>query len=156
MKILVVAVLCSILGGCAPALVVNQEKFEAAPSSIDSRLDSASIEDYIIALPLHHEGGVEQFEEQVRLARVEKAENLGKGPDYLFVGGDGVSPARGFGLDRRKRLLTIRSYEWEPGFPDTMETMRRVPGGWMRGPSIVVKTAEQKAAEEAKQRTKRG
>jgi len=150
MKFIFAAVLCSLLAACALQPAASQEKFEAAPSSIDARLDAASIEEYIIALPLYayHEGTAEQFEEQVRLARVEKKENRGKGSDYLFVGGDGARSSIGVSLDRKRRLLTIRSYDWEPGFPDTMETMRRVPGGWMRGPSVVVKTAEQKAAEE--------
>jgi hypothetical protein len=149
MKLIFAAVVGSLLVGCAHGPGATREKFEAAPSSIDARLDTAPIEDYIIALPLHREGGVEQFEEQVRGSRVEKKENRGMGADYLFVGGDGSSAAMAFSLDRGKRLMTIRKYEWEHGWPDTMETMRRVPGGWMRGPIVVVKTAEQKAAEES-------
>jgi hypothetical protein len=146
MKIICAVVLCSLLGGCAPAPIADPGKFEAAPSSIDARLDTASIEDYIIALPpfAYHEESVEQFVEQVRRSRAGESENRGMGADYLFVNGDGSSPAKGFILSRAERMLTIRSYEWEPGRPDTTETMKRVPGGWMRGKSVIVKAPERK------------
>ena len=149
MKTIFAAILCSVLGACAPTPATNQEKFEAAPSSIDRRLDTASIEDYIIALPPfgYHEESIEQFVEHVRRVRTSEDQNRGKGPDYLFVNGDGCWPSKDFVLNRSERLLTICVFDWEPGMPDTRHTMRRVPGGWMRGPSVVIKTGAQKAAE---------
>lgn len=148
MKTIFAAILCSVLGACAPTPSTNQEKFEAVPGSIDRRLDTASIEDYIIALPpfAYHEESVEQFAEHVRRSRAEQVENRGKGADYLYVNGDGTWPSKEFVLNRSRRMLTIRIINWEPGFPDTVETMRRVPGGWMRGLRVVMKTGAQKSA----------
>ena len=115
----------------------------AAPSSIDERIETASIEDYIIALPAfdYHEESVESFAANVRRARASQEENQGKGMDYLFVNGDGCWPSKDFVLDRQSRTLKIRIYNWEPGTTDYTETMGRVPGGWMRGPRIEIKRA---------------
>ena len=133
------------LTSCFLTPSAKNEEFESAPSTIDERLESASIEDYVIALPpfAYHEGSVEQFEEQVRLARRREAENRGKGWDYLFVNGDGCWPSKDFVLNRRSRTLRVRIYNWEPGTTDYTETIRRVPGGWMRGPQVKIETAEQ-------------
>lgn len=120
-----------------PAGIPSPEVFIAVPSRIDTIIDVASIEDYIIALPkfAYHEETEKMFWQRVRTARKVYAENHGKGSDFLFVGGDGCWPAKDFTLDRRSKTLTIRIYEWEPGRDATItvHTMRRVPGGWMRG-----------------------
>lgn len=133
-----------LVAGCALEPAAKEEEFVAAPSSIDERIDAASIEDYVIALPpfAYHEASVEQFAQQVWSARADAEVNRGKGPDYLFVGGDGCWPSKDFILDRDRRTLRIRVYQWEPGTTDYTETMRRVPGGWMRGPQIEVKTEQ--------------
>ena len=131
-----------LLTGCALSPIGRQERFIAAPSSIDDCLDTATIEDYVIALPpfAYHEESVDQFVDQVRRARTESKENLGKGPDYLFVGGDGCWGSKDFVLERAKRTLRIRVFEWGPEGIDYTETMRRVPGGWMRGPQVEIKS----------------
>lgn len=135
-------ILCSLLlaffSGCVAGPDGGGERFEAAPNSIDGRLDTATIEEYIIALPAfaYHEESVEQFAEHVGRARSEESKNRGKGSDELFVGGDGCWPSKNFVLDRGRRTLTIRIFQWEPGMKDYTETMRRVPGGWMRGPQV--------------------
>jgi len=145
MKFKLGILLILLLAGCVLEPTVKEEEFVAAPSSIDERIDTASIEDYVIALPpfAYHEASVEQFAQQVRSARADGEENRGKRPDYLFVGGDGCWPSKDFVLDRERRSLKIRVYQWEPGMKDYTETMRRVPGGWMRGPRNEKKTAEQ-------------
>ena len=145
MKFGLVTLFIPLLAGCVIAPSSKKEEFEAAPSSIDERIETASIEDYVVALPpfAYHEESVEQFVEQVRRARTEEKGNRGKGMDYLFVSGDGCWPSKDFVLNRDRRTLKIRVNNWEPGMTDYTETMRRVPGGWMRGPRIVIKTAEQ-------------
>jgi hypothetical protein len=145
MKILLSAFISATLAGCAFGPSAAREEFIATPSVIDERIDTASIEDYIVALPpfAYHESSVGQFEEQVRTARGRETENQGKGRDYLFVNGDGCWPSKDFVLDSQSRTLRIRIYNWEPGTTDYTETMRRVPGGWMRGPQVKIKTAEQ-------------
>jgi hypothetical protein len=137
-KWILCALLAPLLAGCVAAPDGGGERFEAAPSSIDARLDTATIEEYIIALPAfaYHEESVEQFAEHVRRARTEESKNRGKGSDELFVGGDGCWPPKNFVLDRGRRTLTIRIFQWEPGMKDSTETMRRVLGGWMRGPHV--------------------
>ena len=121
--------------------------FLAAPSRIDKHIDTASIEDYIIALPkfAYHEESERGFWERVRSARKAYAENQGKGNAFLFVKGDGCWPSKEFILDRASRTLTVRIYEWEPGLEDTIDihTMRRVPGGWIRGSEHSIKKPEQ-------------
>lgn len=133
-----------LLSGCGFNPTMEKEEFVAAPSSIDERIETASIEEYVIALPpfAYHEASVEQFAQQVGSARVNEEQNRGKGADYLFVGGDGCWPSKDFILDRERRTLRIRVYQWEPGMKDYSETMRRVDGGWMRGPRIEVKTGQ--------------
>jgi len=123
----------------------RHETFVTAPSPIDRMIDSATIEDYILALPPFefHEETVEQFTDRVRSARKTENQNFGKGGDYLFVSGDGSSPSKVFVLDRRRQMLTIRSMNWEPGLTDESITMRRIPGGWLRGPSTEMKIGEQ-------------
>lgn len=74
-----------------------------------------------------------------RVSRSRESRSL----DFLFVRGDGSAPSKEFVLDRRLRVLTVRSMNWEPGMKDDTITMRRVPGGWMRSPRIGMKTAEQ-------------
>lgn len=145
MKFRLGTLLVPLLAGCVLAPSATKEKFEAAPSSIDERIETASIEDYIIALPpfAYHEESVNQFVDQVRRAREESKQNRGNGADYLFVSGDGCWPSKDFVLDRDRRTLKVRVYNWEPGMKDYTETMRRVPGGWMRGPHVEIKTAVQ-------------
>jgi hypothetical protein len=148
MKFRLSILLIPLFASCALNQGAKKEVFVAAPNSIDERIETASIEDYIIALPpyAYHEASVDQFVEQVRRVRVDQEENHSKGPNYLFVNGDGCWPSKDFVLDRERRSLKIRVYQWEPGMKDYTETMRRVPGGWMRGPQIEVKTAEQAGA----------
>jgi hypothetical protein len=138
MKLVPGILLVLFFAGCASSPRAPQEEFAAAPAGIDSRIDTASIEDYILALPpfAYHEESVEGFASQVRRARASERENAGRGPDSLFVRGDGTWPAKEFFLDRSRRLLAIRILHWEPGTADEYETMRRVPGGWMRGRGI--------------------
>ncbi|HEX7260723.1 MAG TPA: hypothetical protein VF258_02825 [Luteolibacter sp.] len=145
MKILFSALFTASLVGCALESSAVKEEFVATPSMIDERIETASIEDYVVALPpfAYHESSVEQFVEQVRTARGRQTENRGKGLDYLFVNGDGCWPSKDFVLDRDRSSLKVRVYQWEPGIKDYTETMRRVPGGWMRGPRVEIKTAEQ-------------
>ena len=118
--------------------------FVAAPSSIDQTIDTASIEDYILALPPFefHEETVEQFAKRVRSARMSEKQNVGKSRDYLFVRSDGCAPSKVFLLDRARRTLTIRSLNWEPGVSDDLVTMRRVPGGWLCGPCVEIKRGD--------------
>ena len=144
MKILLSAILTATLAGCAFSPGPIKEDFVAAPSVIDQRIEAATIEDYVVALPpfAYHEASVEQFEEQVRRARADDEKNHGKGVDYLFVSGDGCWPSKDFVLDLDRRTLRVSVYQWEPGTKDYTETMRRVPGGWMRGPQVQIKTAE--------------
>jgi hypothetical protein len=151
MKILFSALFTATLVGCAIGPCAVQEEFVAMPSMIDERIETASIEDYVVALPpfAYHESSVEKFIEQVRTAREREAKNRGKGLDYLFVNGDGCWPSKDFVLDRDQRSLKARVYQWEPRMKDYTETMRRVPGGWMRGPHVEIKTAEQDASEVA-------
>jgi hypothetical protein len=145
MKIYFCALITATLVGCAFGPSAVKEEFVAAPSVIDSRIETASIEDYVVALPPfdYHESSVEQFEEQVRTARGREDENRGKGLDYLFVNGDGCWPSKEFVVDRDRRSLKVRVYQWELGMKDHTETMRRVPAGWMRGPRVEIKSAEQ-------------
>jgi hypothetical protein len=145
MKFSLGTLLVPVLAGCVFAPSATKETFESAPSSIDERIETASIEDYIIALPpfAYHEESVNQFVDKVRRAREESKENRGKGANHLYVNGDGCWPAKDFVLDRDRRTLKVRVYNWEPGMTDYTETMRRVPGGWMRGPHVEIKTAEQ-------------
>lgn len=136
MKLLICCFLLPLLLGC----VGGRENFVAAPSAIDGRIGTASIEDYILALPAfaYHEESVAQFAEHVRRERTSESKNRDKGSDELFVGGDGCSPSKNFTLDRGRRALTIRTFQWEPGMKDTVETMRRVPGGWFQGAAVMV------------------
>jgi hypothetical protein len=128
----------------------KKEEFQAAPSLIDERIETASIEDYVIALPpfAYHEESVESFAASLRRARASQKENEGKGLDYLFLNGDGCWPPKDFVLDRHSRTLRIRIYNWELGTTDYPETMRRVPGGWMRGPQAKIKTVVQGEAQQ--------
>ena len=118
------------------AITPTPEIFVAVPSRIDKIIETASIEDYIIALPkfAYHEESENMFWQRVRTARKVYAENKDKGSNFLFVGNDGCWPSKDFILDRSTKTLTIRIYEWEPGRDGTItiHTMRRVPGGWMR------------------------
>jgi hypothetical protein len=144
MKLSLLSLLLLLLVSCVFTSGVKSEKFEAASSSLDERIETASIEDYIIALPpfAYHEASVDQFAQQVRASRFLLDENRGKGSDYLFVGGDGCWPSKEFKFDREKRTLKIRVYQWEPGTKDYSETMRRVPGGWMRGSRVEIDTGD--------------
>lgn len=138
MKSLATIILTGLLAGCAIMPNHRHETFVAAPGPIDPMIDSATIEDYILALPAFefHEETVEQFTERVRNARETETRNVGKDRDFLFVGGDGSAPSKVFILDRRTHSLTIRSLNWEPGMTGDSVAMRRVRGGWMRGPRI--------------------
>lgn len=85
------------------------ETFVTAPSRIDQIMDSATIEDYILALPPFefHEETVEQFTDRVRSERKTEKQNFGKDGDYLYVRGDGSAPSKVFILDRRRQMLTV-------------------------------------------------
>lgn len=148
MKKLAAIIFTGLLAGCATMPSDRNETFVAVASPIDRLIESATIEDYILALPPFefHEETVEQFTERVRNARMTEKQNLGKDRDSLFVKGDGSAPSKLFILDRRRQMFTIRSMNWEPGAAEDSITMRRVPGGWMRGPRIEMKTAEQAVA----------
>ena len=124
----------------------RNETFVAMTSNVDQMIDSATIEDYILALPPFefHDETVEQFTERVRSARKTEKQNFGKARNYLFLRGDGSAPSKIFVFDRRRQILTIRSMNWEPNMTEDSMTMRRVPGGWMRSPRIAMKTAEQR------------
>lgn len=117
----------------------RSENFVAVANPIDQSIDGATIEDYILALPRFefHEETVEQFAERVRNARMTEKQNHGRDRDSLFVKGDGTHPSKVFTLDRSQRTLTILSMNWEPGGTDDLITMRRIPGGWVRGPRVV-------------------
>lgn len=130
-----------LIASCATGPRVETAEFEATPSPIDQHIDTASIEDYILALPPYgfHEESVEQFADRVRNARTTEKRNEGRGDDFLFVSGDGCWPSKEFALDRRQRMLTIRILNWEPGLTDEVVLMRRVPGGWMRSPRTETK-----------------
>ncbi len=138
LRFALVALLMPLLAACASFPEMTDDPFEAAPSKIDSRLETASIEEYIIALPpfAYHEESVRQFKDRVMRARAEEKQNSGKETEYLYVGGDGSWPAKQFTLDRDNRTLSIHVFSWEPGIDDYTETMERVPGGWIRGPRI--------------------
>ena len=133
-----------LFAACATMPSERDVTFVAVASSIDQTIVSATIEDYILALPPFefHEETVEQFTERVRNARKTENQNSGKDRNFLFVKGDGSAPSKIFILDRRRQILTIRSMNWEPGMAEDSITMRRVPGGWMRGSRIEMKTAE--------------
>jgi hypothetical protein len=122
----------------------QRETFVAAPSPIDQSIEFATIEDYILALPPFefHEETVKQFTARVSNSRTTEKQNHGRDRDYLFVRGDGSAPSKVFILDRSQRMLTIRSRNWEPGMSDDSVTMRRVAGGWLRGPRFEMKTGE--------------
>jgi hypothetical protein len=144
MKRLALIFFTGMLVGCTLMPSDKEDTFVAASSPIDQMIDSASIEDYILALPPYefHEETIEQFAERVRSARLTEKQNLGKDRDTLFIRGDGSAPSKVFTLDRSQRLLTILSMNWEPGMADDSLTMRRVSGGWLRGPLIEMKTGE--------------
>jgi hypothetical protein len=144
MKQLALIIFTGILAGCSVVPGDQKKSFMAAPSPLDRMIDSATIEDFILALPPFefHEETVGQFSERVRSARTTEKQNLGKDRDYLFVRGDGSAPSKIFILEREQRMLTIRSMNWEPGMTDNSVTMRRVSGGWLRGPRIELKTGE--------------
>lgn len=133
-----VALFIPLLAACSSFPDMDSNPFEAAPSPIDAQLSTATIEEYIIALPpfAYHEESVRQFKDRVMRARAEEIQNSGKGSDFLYVGGDGTWPAKEFILDRENRTLGIRVSSWEPGVNAYTETMERVPGGWTRGPRI--------------------
>lgn len=145
MKILAAIIFTGLLAGCATMTRDRDETFVAVTSPIDQSIDTATIEDYILALPPFefHEETVEQFTEKVKNARMTEKQNLGKDRDFLFVKGDGSAPSKIFILDRRRQMLTIRRMNWEPGMTEDTITMRRIPGGWMRGHRIELKTAQQ-------------
>lgn len=136
MKTAVIGVLLLLFVGCSATQDQKKEVFQPLPSSLDSDVETASIEDYILALPpfANHEESVDSFASRVRRARTEEPKNEGKNLDYLFCGCDGTWPAKEFLLDRKTRTLKIRIFEWEADSKDYTETMRRVPGGWIRGP----------------------
>ena len=144
MKRLTAIIFAGLLAGCATLPSDREETFVAVVNPIDQSIGSTAIEDYILALPPFefHEETIEQFAERVRNARKTEGQNFGKSRDFLFVKGDGSAPSKVFILDRRRRMLTIRSMNWEPGRTEDTITMRRVPGGWMRGPRIEMKTRE--------------
>jgi len=128
-----------LLGGCHTS-VTRGDEFTKAPSDIDGRLDQASIEDYILALPANrfHEESVEQFAERVRSAR-SLPENKNADAEHLFIPGDGAYPPRQFTLDRRTRTLGIedlRIHDFEelsdePPYDLKLQQLQRVPGGWI-------------------------
>jgi hypothetical protein len=130
-----VCLLIPLLVACASPPSGDQGSFEAAPSRIDSRVGTATIEDYIIALPpfAYHEESVRKFKNRVIRARADESLNDGKEADYLYIGGDGTWPPKEFTLDRDTRTLTIHVFSWEPGIDDYTEIMKRVPGGWIKG-----------------------
>ncbi len=136
LRFALLVLLMPLLTACTTFPNLTDDPFEAAPSKIDSRIAIASIEEYIIALPpfAYHEEGVRQFNNRVMRARAEQKQNSGKGIDSLYVGGDGSWPPKEFTLDRDQRTLSIHVFSWEPGVRAYTETMKRVPGGWIRGP----------------------
>lgn len=134
MKKFAVIIFTGHLASCSTTSSFRGETFVAAASPIDQRIDSATIEDYILALPPYefHEETAKQFSERVGNSRKTEKQNFGKPRDYLFVHGDGSEPSKVFILDRARQVLTIRSMNWEPGMTEDSITMQRVPGGWMR------------------------
>jgi hypothetical protein len=154
MKTIAAFISTAILSGCAVTSSGLNETFVAFPSPIDRMIDSASIEDYILALPPFefHEESVEQFTLRVRNARKTEKTNSGRDCDELFVRGDGSAPAKFFALDRERKMLTIRIMNWEPGMAEETITMRRVVGGWMRGPRIVGMAVEHGESDEVERR----
>jgi hypothetical protein len=152
MKYFIMALWISLLTNCVTGSKAIGELFVAAPSSLDDRLDTASIEDYIIALPPYafHEESVDSFVDNVKRSRGEADKSRGSDPNFLFVGGDGCWPSKDFTLDRKTRTLHVRIYNWEPPWENTISilTMRRVPGGWLRSPQTDI-PKEQLEAEQA-------
>lgn len=144
MKFALLAILIPLLAACAAPPDSTHASFEAARSPIDSQIETASIEDYVIALPpfAYHEESVRQFKKRVLRARKAEPQNAGKEADFLYVGGDGNWPPKEFTLNRDNRTLSIRVFSWEDGVNAYTETMQRVPGGWIRGPRIEEKTQE--------------
>ncbi len=130
LRLLVGGLFASLLVACAgdrSREITNQETPREEWSA------SASIEEYILALPAYefHEETVESFSVSVRHAR-RLPENRGKSPDYLFVPGDGTWPAKEFFLDRATGRLTIKVHPGpEPGSKGYTTVRRRVAGGWI-------------------------
>lgn len=138
MKRLIAIIVTGLIAGCATTPSGRNETFEAAPSPVDQTIHSATIEDYILALPpfAFHDESVEQFSEVVRKARSMDPRNNKRGRDSLLISGDGLWPTRDFTLDRSTNTLRIFVHEGEGPSAPYEATMRRVPGGWMRNISI--------------------
>ena len=113
-----------------------KEQYVSSPAAIDSFLDRATVEDYIVALPPYsfHEAPSEWAIHHARTARYSHLKNTGRSKDSLYLSGDGCWPAQEFFLDRKTKTLVIRVYTYEPGEDPYEYKMRRVTGGWMRGP----------------------
>jgi len=129
---LVASLLPALLFACATPtdapLVLHHEK---SPSPIDRHIETATIEDYILAVPIHrlHEGDRKGFEAAVRNAR-SLPENRGLPADELYLPGDGSMGPHKFILDRNSRTLEVRVIGTGEEFPASTSLYKRVRSGW--------------------------
>lgn len=104
-----------------------------SPDPIDRRIDSATIEDYILAVPPNelHEGSRAGFEQTVRSARA-LARNQSRPADELYVPGDGARGPYEFTLNRDSRTLGASFVGETEDAPPHVIQYQRMPGGWLR------------------------
>ena len=130
-KLLVSGLLVLILS-CATTHKPPGPGFLRSPDPIDRKIGSATLEDYILAMPAYqlHEGDRAGFEATVRNART-LPRNQGRPADQLYVPGDGGTGPHEFSLDRASRTLTIRSIGIGDDTPPSTSRYQRIPGGWL-------------------------
>jgi len=129
-----IALFFAALSSCAPTKADYSAHYLESPSPIDRNFDSATIEDYILAVPIYrlHEGTREGFEEAVRTARL-LPQNQGKPANELYLPGDGSMGPHEFSLNRESRTLTAKVIgdRADEVSPSSTDSYQRVPGGWL-------------------------
>lgn len=131
MKALLLPALCCLLFSCASTEKPQDPGYLKSPHPIDRKIESATIEDYILAVPAYtfHEGDRAGFEKTVRNARA-LPQNQGRPADELYVPGDGSAGPYEFVLDRGSHALNARYVGRNAETPPHTIRYQRIPGGW--------------------------
>ncbi|QJE96812.1 hypothetical protein [Luteolibacter luteus] len=123
---------CFLFISCASTEAPLTYHYMKSPDPIDRRIDSATIEDYILAVPPHelHEGSRAGFEQTVRSARALPRNQI-RPADELYVPGDGAMGPYEFTLHRDSRTLDARFVGETDDAPPHVIQYQRMPGGWL-------------------------
>jgi hypothetical protein len=103
----------------------------APGQALDSHLEQAAVEEYILAMPESYTGekSPDAFKTRVLAARAQP-QNLDRDADSLYVPADGSSPAKSFHVNRKRHSLSVEIINRESVKPSKRYERLRYQGQW--------------------------